>query len=128
MTVCKSFRRYRLASSLGDRQRRGEVVRVAATALLLAFAVVSGCKKASSPPDLSNAPWLDPKAQIESLKNGDFRIRGVAAFNLGNLGAKAADALPELERLAHDDPNQKVRERAKEAVDKIRAVTNKPSP
>jgi HEAT repeat protein len=60
---------------------------------------------------------------MEALKNQDFRIRGLAAFHLGNLGAKATDALPELERLAKDDPNSKVRDNAQMAIQKIRAAT-----
>jgi hypothetical protein len=88
---------------------------------LLCFA---GCDKTPPPPaDLSKTPWLDPKAQMEGLKNQDFRIRGLSAFNLGNMGAKAADAIPALEKLAQDDANEKVRENAREAVDKIRAAT-----
>jgi hypothetical protein len=104
----------------------GRLVRMGAMVLLLTHLAVCGCKKPAPPPDLSKAPWLDPKVQLESLKSDDFRIRGVAAYNLGNIGANAADALPELERLAKDDANEKVRQRAQEAVDKIRAATGKP--
>jgi HEAT repeat protein len=63
--------------------------------------------------------------QIEGLKNGDFRIRGLSAFNLGNMGVKAGNALPVLEKLAKDDPNPKVRENAQQAVDKIRSASDK---
>lgn len=104
-------------------QRRHAVRRVVVKAMLLAFVAVGACKKTLPPPDPSKAPWLDPKAQLESLTNSDFRIRGVAAYNLGNMGAKAADAIPELERIARDDPNPKVRENAQQAVEKIRAAT-----
>jgi hypothetical protein len=100
-------------------------IEVLATSMLVVFLIsLAGCD--TSPPpttDLTKTPWLDPKAQIEALKNQDFRIRGLAAFHLGNLGAKAADALPELERLAKDDPNSKVRDNAQMAVQKIRAAT-----
>ena len=65
---------------------------------------------------------LDPPLQIKNLKNGDPRIRGLAAFNLGNMGSKAADAIPELERIAQSDSEQRVRENAKEALEKIRAA------
>jgi hypothetical protein len=94
--------------------------------LLLAGASISGCSK-SPPPvtDPAKAPWLlDPKSQIAGLKNSDLRIRGMSAFNLGNMGANAKDALPELERIARDDPESKVRDRAKEAIDKIKADSN----
>jgi hypothetical protein len=111
--------------SLFAGNRRHPLTRFAATALVLSLVVVVGCKQ--SPPavvDPNRTPWLDPKTQTENLKNQDFRIRGLAAFNLGNIGAKAADAVPELERLAKNDPNAKVRENAALAVEKIRAATS----
>ncbi len=92
-------------------------------ALSISAAAVVGCEKA--PPtvtDLSKAPWLDPKVQAEGLKNGDMRIRGLSAFHLGNIGERAADAIPALEKLAQTDPEPKVRELSKQAVDKIRAA------
>ena len=73
--------------------------------------------------DPSKTPWLDPQAKIKALKKSDQRVRGLAAAQLGEMGAKAADALPELERLAKDDPEPNVRERAKVSIDKIRAAT-----
>jgi hypothetical protein len=95
--------------------------------LLLLSASFAGCEKAPPPvTDPAKAPWLlDPSAQIEGLKNGDFRIRGLSAFNLGNMGLKAASAIPVLEKLAKDDPNPKVRENAQQAVDKIRSASDK---
>ena len=92
--------------------------------LLLGVGALAGCEKA--PPtavDLAKAPWLDPKVQMEGLKDGDMRIRGLSAFNLGNQGAAAAAAIPELEKLAKDDPEPKVRENALKALEKIRAAT-----
>jgi len=83
-----------------------------------------GCEKA--PPtatDLSKAPWLDPKVQAEGLKSCDMRLRGLSALNLGNIGAPAAEAIPALEKLAQSDPEQKVRDLSKEAVEKIRAAS-----
>jgi hypothetical protein len=93
--------------------------------LLVLSASTAGCEKAPPPvTDPAKAPWrLDPNMQIEGLKNGDFRIRGLSAFNLGNMGAKAANAIPVLEKLAKDDPNPKVRENAQQAVDKIRSAS-----
>lgn len=116
----------RLFSSLHAREQPA-FARLAVTLMLLAGACYAGCGKRPPPvTDPAKAPWLlDPQSQINGLKNGDFRIRGISAFNLGNMGAKAADALPELERLARDDQNQKVRVQAREAVDKIRAATGK---
>jgi len=96
---------------------------------LLVVLMIGGCEKAAPPvTDPAKAPWLlDPELQIEGLKNEDFRIRGLSAFNLGNMGALAADAVRDLEMLANDDPNPNVRENAREAIDKIRAATDKSS-
>jgi hypothetical protein len=38
------------------------------------------------------------------------------------MGAKAVDAIPELEKLAKDDASPKVRENARLAIEKIRAA------
>jgi hypothetical protein len=86
---------------------------------------VGGCK--NEPPatvDPAKAPWLDPKAQMEGLKSPDFKIRGLSAFHLGNMGARAAEAIPELEKLAQDDAHGKVRDNAREALEKIRAASD----
>lgn len=92
--------------------------------LILPLVSQAGCEKAPPPvTDPAVAPWLlDPKSQIDTLKNSDRRIRGIAAFNLGNMGAKATEAIPALEKLAKDDPDPKVRENATEALDKIRSA------
>ena len=82
-----------------------------------------GCGKSPAVTDLSQTPWLDPKAQIKSLKDGNMQIRGIAAHHLGNMGAGAAEAIPELEKLAENDPEKKVRDLSKEAVEKIRAAS-----
>ena len=98
-----------------------------AIGLIIAACCAVGCEK-SPPPvtDPAMAPWLlDPKSQIELLSNGEFLLRGRAATNLGNMGAAAAEALPILEKLAKDDPHPKVRQRASEAVQKIRAASGK---
>jgi hypothetical protein len=97
--------------------------------LSVAICATSGCDK-SPPPvtDPAKAPWLlDPQSQNDGLKNSDFRIRGLSAFNLGKMGAKAKDAVPLLEQLAKDDPEQKVRDNAREAVEKIKSASNSPS-
>jgi hypothetical protein len=100
-----------------------------ASLIVMIGAAISGCEKAPPPvTDPANAPWLlDPNSQIEGLKNSDFRIRGLSAFNLGNMGAKAVDAIAPLEELARNDPNAKVRKNAQEAIDKIRSATDKSS-
>jgi hypothetical protein len=91
--------------------------------ILLAASVFVGCD--NGPPqaiDPAKTPWLDPKTQIESLKDSNFKVRGLAAFNLGNMEERAVEAIPELERLAKNDPNPKVRENAAAALEKIRAA------
>jgi RecB family exonuclease len=97
--------------------------------LLLVVLGIIGCDNVPPPPtDPAKAPWLlDPQSQIEGLKNGDVRIRGISAFNLGNMGAKATGAIPELEKLAKEDANLKVRENAREALKKIRAAAGSSS-
>jgi prepilin-type N-terminal cleavage/methylation domain-containing protein len=102
-------------------QRFGPTV---AAILVIGACIVSGCDKTPPVTDPAKAPWLlDPQSQIDGLKSDDFRIRGLSAFNLGNMGAKAADALAALEAAANDDPHEKVREHASAAVAKIRAAT-----
>jgi hypothetical protein len=96
-------------------------------AWLFSFVVgtTAACKKAPPPAiDPAKAPWLlDPNSQIKGLTDQDFRIRGLSAFNLGNMGPKGVAALPALEKLAKEDPNAKVRERAQEAIAKIRPAS-----
>jgi hypothetical protein len=94
-------------------------------AALLLVGHIIGCGDA--PPratDLSKAPWLDPKVQLQGLKDSDMRIRRLSAINLGNIGAAASDAIPELERLAKTDSESKVRDNAVKALEKIRAASN----
>jgi hypothetical protein len=94
--------------------------------LLVLPAPITGCNRVPTPIiDPAKMPWTDPKVQLEGLSNRDVRIRGISAFNLGNIGAKAVDALPALEKLAKNDPNPKVRENAQEALNKIRSASSK---
>ena len=111
---------FRLSYSRIPGTRRQAIV---AATLLVAFAL--GCEKSPPPTtDPAMAPWLyDPKSQIEILKNEDAGLRSAAAFNLGNMGAKAAEALPALDKMAKDDPNPRTREKARIAAEKIRAET-----
>jgi hypothetical protein len=86
-------------------------------------ATIGGCDKGPPPAtDLSKAPWLDAKVQREGLTSSDKRLRGLSAVNLGNIGAPAADAVDDLEKLAQSDPDPKVRELSQEALAKIRAA------
>ena len=89
---------------------------------LLIFLSV-GCDKTPSvaEPTPETTPWLFPETQIKQLKASDFKARAVAARSLGKMGARAEAAIPELERLANEDKNPKVREIAAEALEKIRA-------
>ena len=102
--------------------RRAGGIEALCLALAIAAAAVVGCDTAPPPvTDLSKTPWLDPKVQAKGLSDGDKRIRGLSAFNLGNIGAPAADAIPALQKLAQDDPDAKVRELSKQALERIRA-------
>ena len=126
METRQLFQSRRLFSSFHAFKRR-RLNRNSAIVFLLAVVSVAGCKEASPPvTDVTKTPWLDPQSQIKGLKDGDYRIRGLSALNLGKMGAKAADAIPELERLSRDDPNERVRENAGQAVEKIRAATTNP--
>ena len=115
--------RHRLQLSVSSRFR-SQLVVTAVFVLVAVLACALGCHKPAAPinADPATTPWLDPKAQIKNLKNTDPRIRSVAATSLGVMGTKAAEAVPELERLAREDANPKVRDAAKEAIEKIRGT------
>jgi hypothetical protein len=94
--------------------------------LIVVVCLVAACEK-SPPPvtDPAKAPWLlDPKSQIELLKNDEYRIRRLAAAHLGKMGGAASEALPILEKVANDDAHPKVREEARAAADSIRSATS----
>jgi hypothetical protein len=93
-------------------------------AVLLTAAVIGCSEPAAAPPP--DAPWLDPKQQIELLNQNDHRLRILAARNLGNLGAQAAEAIPHLEKMAAD-PDPKLSQNAREALEKIRAASDQPT-
>lgn len=101
--------------------------------LLRGFVVLAaliGCDRAPdvAEPTPETAPWLFPDEQMKLLAAPDFKVRALAARNLGKMGAAAEPAIPELEKLLEDD-NEKVRDIAQEALDKIRAALgNSPSP
>ena len=89
---------------------------------IMAAVVCFGCNRAPQAETPQDAPWLDPAAQVELLKTGDYRLQVLAAKNLGNLGAQAADSVPELEKL-RDDPNPKVRHAVRAAIGEIMQAT-----
>jgi len=86
----------------------------------LIFLSATGCGKEppAVEPTPEQAPWLFPEKQIELLKASDSTARALAARNLGNMGSRAESAIPELKNLLEDE-NPKVRELAKEALEKI---------
>jgi len=93
--------------------------------LLLGFLVVlvtTGCgeKLQTVEPTPEQAPWLVPEKQIQLLKASDSTARALAARNLGNMGARAESAIPELKKLLEDE-NPKVRTLVEEALEKITA-------
>jgi hypothetical protein len=112
---------------LGVGTSRYAICRMGCWLLVISIAPLAGCGKAPPPvTDPAKAPWLlDANMQMNGLKNRDFRIRGLSAFNLGNMGSRAAEAIPLLEKLAKDDPNPKVREKAREALEKIQPASDK---
>jgi HEAT repeat protein len=81
------------------------------------LAICGACRQ-ETPPAV-DVPWQDPAEQIALLTDNDFRIRALAATNLGKLGAKGTEAIPKLEELLKD-PHDKVRAAAQEAIEKIR--------
>jgi len=91
-------------------------------ASILMILVFVGCGKTIevAEPTPESTPWLFPEQNIEQLASSNFRARAVAARNLGRMGAKAKDAIPHLEKLVEEDKNEKVREMAAAALEKIR--------
>jgi hypothetical protein len=70
--------------------------------------------------------WIGPEAKeavpelIKTLADPDADVRTAAAGALGEIGPEAKEANLELERLAEKDPMESVRQRAQDAVEKIR--------
>lgn len=54
------------------------------------------------------------------LSDSDPRIRAEAIIQMGKLGMRAAEAVPLLKRILEEDPDETVRERAKDALHNIR--------
>ena len=82
--------------------------------------LAGGCQK--SPPVRTDLPWQKPEEQLKLLDDSDFRVRALAAYNLGNMGAQAAGAVPRLEALKND-PNLKVQKAVELALQKIGGTT-----
>ncbi len=57
---------------------------------------------------------------LEALKHADWSVREMAADALARLGKSAADAVPILEKLMRDDPQDEVRRASRRAVRRIR--------
>lgn len=69
-------------------------------------------------------PMADPNKQLELLSDQQAKVRRMAAKNLGEMGAAAEVAIPKLEELAENDPDEKAREAASEALQQIRGTGN----
>jgi hypothetical protein len=57
---------------------------------------------------------------MRAMGDRDSAVRMMAVFNMGQMGAPAATALPLIEGLAESDPDQKVRETALKTLNKLR--------
>lgn len=110
---------------LGTRTwRRGPLVRwVSVAALTLATIAAPGCGNKGNTTTgtipATNIPELVAKLKETKGPNA-WNARNFAATRLGRMGPAAAEAIPELERLAAKDPNPTVRKTAAEALEKIR--------
>jgi len=101
------------------------MLKILLTMMLAVVSVGCGDKTVQTvEPSPEKTPWLYPDKQIEMLSISDFKIKARAAINLGNMGAKAESAIPELEKLLEDE-NEKIQKIAQEAIDKIRADLDK---
>jgi len=78
-----------------------------------------GPQKASEE-QVERQEWSDPQKQIELLGSNLPQVRILAVTNLGNAGKAAEDAIPALEKIAENDPEERVRTAAQEALGKIR--------
>ncbi len=91
---------------------------------LLMLLITVGCGGSTKPtvePSPEKTPWLFPEPQIELLKSDDYRVRGLAAKNLGRMGAKAEIAIPALEKLLENKNEEpKVRAVIEKALKQIR--------
>lgn len=98
--------------------------------LLLGMFVWSGCGGGGGGPteDLNIQAMDEAQGGLERLvRNLDAKtstnpnIRRDSVNRLGALGAKAATAIPAVEKCAAEDPDEKVRQAATEALAKIKS-------
>lgn len=85
----------------------------------------SGCTGSEQPTETTpetGTPMADPNKQLELLGDQQAKVRRMAAKNLGAMGAAAEVAVPKLEEVAGNDPDEKAREAASQALQKIRAA------
>lgn len=84
-----------------------------------------GCGQQSSAPR-SQPAVIDQNQRltqfIDGLKAEAAMHRALAAIKLGEEGAAAKKALPQLEELAKNDPDPNVKKAASEAVAKLKAI------
>ena len=66
-----------------------------------------------------------PASPANPLQSPDAEVRFLAADRLGERGAAALDALPQLQNLANSDPDSRVRDRAQWAVAEIRRKSSR---
>lgn len=82
----------------------------------------AGCGGGTETPPTGSSS--DPKAVVDNLvkllKHPKPAARSAACTQLARLGADASAALPELEKVAKSDKVKKVRDRAQEAITKIK--------
>jgi hypothetical protein len=64
------------------------------------------------------------KTYINALEGGSAFTRFTVLSALSNLGPKASAALPVLEKMSRDEPNESLRHAAKRTADEIRAKSN----
>lgn len=79
---------------------------------------LTGCGY-SGPIAETGGTTTDVNALTQGLSNEAARVRIISARRLGELGAEADPAVPKLQELANNDPDEGVRKIAAEAVQKI---------
>jgi HEAT repeat protein len=88
--------------------------------LLVPTVGMLGCGGATNTATI--APAKDLQNHLKQLESDQVPARSIAVSRLGEMGAEAAEALPKLEDMAANDPNSRVRIKAQEAVQKIKAA------
>ncbi len=92
---------------------------------LMLVTAVAGCGGAEDSqevklPKLADKNSVDVPRTIEALSHAEPRVRILNAYRLGELGPRAAEAIPALQKLTND-PDPRVKLRAEEALAKIQA-------